>query len=159
MASTAPAKVLVLCTGNSARSILGEYLLRSRGGGRFEAYSAGSHPTGRVHPLARRVLSERYGIDASSARSKSWTELEDMEFDYLITVCGHARESCPHWPGRTIRLHWGLPDPADPSLSETEAYDCFVEVARRLTEWTDRFCALSDAERRDETLLARIASL
>ena len=72
--STSPRKVLILCTGNSARSVLGEYLLRAKGHGRFETYSAGSHPTGRVNPLAIRTLKEKYNIDASGARSKSWDE-------------------------------------------------------------------------------------
>ncbi|MFL6291469.1 MAG: arsenate reductase ArsC, partial [Thermoanaerobaculia bacterium] len=94
-------KVLFLCTGNSARSILAEYLLR-RFDPRFETYSAGSHPRGEVHPLALRVLREVYGIDAGDARSKSWEELRDVGFDHVITVCANARQSCPIWPGKAV---------------------------------------------------------
>src|SRR3954470_17883584 len=102
----APGKILVLCTGNSARSILAEYLLRHHGAGRFEVYSAGSKPTGRVNPFAVRVLRENYGIDATGSRSKSWDEFKGVKFDYVITVCDNARESCPVWPGQPIVAHW-----------------------------------------------------
>ena len=94
-----PYKVLILCTGNSARSIIAEYLLRRKGKGRFETYSAGSHPTGKVNPLALWVLKEQYDIDASDARSKSWEEFKDVKFDFVITVCDSAKETCPFFPG------------------------------------------------------------
>ena len=112
MSQPSPFKVLILCTGNSARSVFGEYLLRAIGRGRFETYSAGSHPTGRVNPLAIRVLQERYRLDASGARSKSWEEFKGVKFDFVITVCDRARESCPVWPGQPVVGHWGSPDPA-----------------------------------------------
>jgi arsenate reductase len=105
-------KVLFLCTGNSARSIMGEYLMRQLAGDRFETFSAGSHPAGRVHPLALEVLRDYYGIDASGARSKSWDELRGRHFDFVITVCDQARESCPFWPGQPVLAHWGTDDPA-----------------------------------------------
>src|SRR5882724_12903625 len=105
-------RILVLCTGNSARSIIAEYLLRRCAEGRFETYSAGSYPTGTVNPYALRVLKELYHIDASEARSKSRDEYEGVEFDFVITVCDNARESCPIWPGQPIVAHWGVDDPA-----------------------------------------------
>src|SRR6185295_6236999 len=110
--SQRPLKMLFLCTGNSARSILAEYLLRKLEPRRFATYSAGAQPTGTVNPLAGRVLRENYGIDASDARSKSWEEYKGMELDFVITVCDHARESCPIWPGQPIVAHWGMEDPA-----------------------------------------------
>ena len=103
MTTKTPYKVLILCTGNSARSVLGEYLLREKGRGRFEVHSAGSHPTGRVNPLAVRTLREKYGIDASGARSKSWDEFKAVKFDFVITVCDNAKESCPIFPGSKER--------------------------------------------------------
>ena len=94
-------KVLFLCTGNSARSILAEFLLRSIGGERFAVWSAGSHPRGVVNPLALEVLARDYGLATDAARSKSWGELEGIPFDLVITLCDDARESCPLWPQPT----------------------------------------------------------
>ena len=113
MNPAAPLKVLILCTGNSARSIIGEYLLRVKGKGRFEVHSAGAKPTGRVNPLAVWVLKDRFNIDASDARSKSWDEFKDVKFDYVITVCDNAaNETCPVLFGDFVKAHWGQPDPA-----------------------------------------------
>ena len=126
-------KVLFLCTGNSARSILAEYLLR-RLDPHFETYSAGSHPKGEVHPLALQVLRETYGIDASEARSKSWEELRDVGFDHVITVCDNARQSCPIWPGKAVMSHWDLEDPAAVEGTEEEKLRAFEETARLLRE-------------------------
>src|SRR5260370_1300491 len=103
---------LFLCTGNSARSIFGEYLLKRIGGKRFEVYSAGTEPAGQVNPYTLLILKELYHIDASDARSKSWEEFKDMQFDFVITVCDNARETCPVWPGQPIVAHCGVPDPA-----------------------------------------------
>ena len=122
-------KVLFLCTGNSARSILSEYFLRRADRRRFEAFSAGSQPRGEVHPLALRVLREIYKIDASDARSKSWEELRDIRFDFVITVCDNARESCPIWPGQPIVAHWGVEDPAAVEGSEEQQLAAFKEAA------------------------------
>lgn len=127
-----PYKVLFLCTGNSARSIFGEYLLRRLGGARFEVFSAGSFPTGKVNPLAIQVLKDVYDIDASQARSKSWEEFRDVEFDYVVTVCDNARESCPVWPGQPVLQHWGFPDPAAVEGTESEKYRAFEEVASQI---------------------------
>lgn len=107
-----PYRVLFLCTGNSARSVFAEYFLKRLGGKRFEAYSAGANPSGTVNPLTVEVLRDRFHIDASDARSKSWDEFQDIPFDFVITVCDNARETCPVWPGQPIVAHWGVDDPA-----------------------------------------------
>ena len=124
-----PYKFLFLCTGNSARSIFGEYLLRHLGGSRFQVFSAGSFPTGKVNPFAIQVLKDVYNIDASEARSKSWEEFKDVEFDFVVTVCDNARESCPVWPGQPIVAHWSSPDPAAVEGSDAEKYRAFKDVA------------------------------
>jgi arsenate reductase len=134
-----PLKVFFLCTGNSARSIFGEYLLRRAGGARFEVYSAGASPTGKVNPYAIRVLKEVYGIDATSARSKSWEEYSGVEFDVVITVCDHARDTCPVWPGQPKVLHWSLPDPALAQGSDEQIYDTFKEVAAEIERRIESF--------------------
>ena len=131
-------KILFLCTGNSARSILAEYLLR-RSDPRFETWSAGSHPNGEVHPLALRVLKDVYGIDAADARSKSWEELRDVDFDHVITVCDNARQSCPIWPGCAVLSHWSLEDPAAVEGTEEEKLRAFEETARLLGERFETF--------------------
>lgn len=121
--------ILVLCTGNSARSILLESLLNIHGQGRVTAYSAGSQPTGKVNPNAI-VLLGNEGHDVSAFRSKSWDEFaqdDAPEMAVVITVCGSAaEETCPIWPGAPIRAHWGVEDPA--AASETEAPAAFAEA-------------------------------
>lgn len=139
-----PYKVLILCTGNSARSIIGEYLLRVKGKGRFETFSAGAKPTGKVNPLALWVLKEHYGIDASDARSKSWEEFKGVKFDFVITVCDNAKESCPIFPGHPVSAHFGSPDPADFQGSEAEKKRLFVQVASQIARRLDLFCSLPD---------------
>ena len=141
-----PLKVLILCTGNSARSILGEYLLRETGRGRFETFSAGSKPTGRVNPLAVRVLKEKYGLDASAARSKSAEEFRGVKLDLVITVCDHAKEACPVWPGVPVLAHWGSPDPAGVEGTEEQKYWAFVQVASQIARRAELLCALPDAK-------------
>jgi arsenate reductase len=104
-----PHRVLFLCTGNSARSILAEVIARDLG---FVAYSAGSQPVGRVNPAALACLAA-HGHDTQGLRSKSWDEFSAIEVDSIITVCDNAAgETCPYWPGKPATLHWGLPDPA-----------------------------------------------
>lgn len=149
MNETKPYKVLILCTGNSARSVLGEYLLRAKGKGRFEVHSAGSKPTGRVNPLAVRTLWEKYGVDASEARSKSWDEFRDVKFDFVITVCDNAKEACPVWPGQPMVAHWGSPDPAGAEGSDEEKYRVFVNVASQIARRVELFCAFPDEKLRD----------
>ncbi|MFM5947651.1 MAG: arsenate reductase ArsC [Novosphingobium sp.] len=127
--------VLVLCTGNSARSILGEALFASLGAGRLAAYSAGSKPKGVPHPGALRLLA-RKGIDTATFRSKSWLEFtrpDAPQIDLAITVCGNAAgEACPIFPGTPLRAHWGLPDPADVEGSDAEVDAAFEETWRLL---------------------------
>lgn len=137
-----PYKLLFLCTGNSARSIFGEYLLRRLGGSRFEVYSAGSFPTGRVNPFAIRILKDIYNIDASKARSKSWEEYRDIEFDFVITVCDNARETCPTWPGQPIIAHWSSPDPAEVTGSDEVKYRAFKDVAFQINRRLQLFTSL-----------------
>jgi arsenate reductase len=137
-----PFKILFLCTGNSARSILGEYLIRKVGGLRFETYSAGAHPVGRVNPFTLRVLHEVYSLDASDARSKGVEEFEDVEFDFVITVCDKARETCPVWPGQPIIAHWGAPDPALATGTDEEILQQFKQVALLIQRRIDLLCAL-----------------
>ena len=129
-----PIRVLFVCTHNSARSQLAEALLTRYGGMDFEVSSAGTEAT-RVNPYAIRVLAE-VGIDWSGARSKVITEFLDQQFDYVITVCDRARESCPVFPGSTNTLHWGLDDPSDVDGTDKEKLAAFrrteQEVAGRL---------------------------
>ncbi len=144
-----PLKALILCTGNSARSILGEYLLRHVGRGRFEVHSAGAKPTGRVNPFAVRVLREEYGIDASDARSKSWDQFRDAAFDHVITVCDNAREACPIWSGAPILAHWGSPDPAAIDGTDEQKYQAFKRVAAQIARRVELLCALPPEKARD----------
>ncbi|MCE0483241.1 MAG: arsenate reductase ArsC [Methylacidiphilales bacterium] len=140
--TTKPLKILFLCTGNSARSILGEYLIRRIARGRFESYSAGSNPSGQINPVVLRVLKENYKIDASAARSKSWTEYKDVVFDFVITVCDNARESCPIWPGQPIVAHWASPDPVAFAGTEEEKFKMTCQVAMQIQRRLDLFCSL-----------------
>lgn len=137
-----PLKILFLCTGNSARSILGEYLMKHICGDRFDTYSAGTEPTGKVYPFALRVLKEIYNIDAGSARSKSCDEYKDGEFDFVITVCDNARDVCPVWPGKSVLVHWGMPDPALAAGSDEQIFQVFRNVALRLQRCIQTFCSL-----------------
>ena len=130
----APIRVLFVCTGNSARSQLAEALLQQHGGPAFEVHSAGTEPRG-VSPYTVRALAE-VGIDWSAARSKSVEEFLGQPFDYVITVCDRARQSCPVFPGSYNSLHWGLEDPAEVEGSDAEKLAAFertrMEVMMRL---------------------------
>ncbi len=118
-------KVLVVCTGNSCRSIIAEALINSLGAGRFEAMSAGSQPAGFVHPMALATL-RRHGIDPGEPRSQSWDDFADQRLDYVITVCDSAAaETCPAFAGDFERLHWSTPDPAKATGTDEEITAAF----------------------------------
>lgn len=168
MADNPPVKanymnILILCTGNSARSILLEALINSLSTGRLQAYSAGSFPAGKVHPQSLKLLSE-HGHDTSFARSKSWDEFatpDAPQMDMVITVCGSAAaETCPIWPGAPVRAHWGVEDPAataepdwDPAFRT--AYDILENRASALLELPFETLAPQDLSAE----LARIGNL
>jgi arsenate reductase len=135
--------VLFLCTGNSARSIMAEGLLNKYGNGRFHAFSAGSHPTGQVNPLALERL-ELEGITLADARSKSWDEFARPDapvLDFVITVCDNAaNEVCPVWPGHPITAHWGVFDPA--AAEEKEKRIAFAKAFAILERRVSLFTSL-----------------
>jgi arsenate reductase (thioredoxin) len=132
--------VLFLCTGNSARSIMAEAILNHRGGANFTAYSAGSHPSGKVRPEAIKLLREA-GLETEKLRSKNWEEFAKPgapHVDFVFTVCDNAaKESCPLWPGQPMTAHWGVPDPAavagTPEQIERAFRDAFVTLERRIS--------------------------
>ncbi|HEY4385982.1 MAG TPA: metalloregulator ArsR/SmtB family transcription factor [Ktedonobacteraceae bacterium] len=125
-----PLRVLFLCTHNSARSLLAEALLRQMSHGYLEIESAGTQPTS-VHPFTLQVLAERR-LDGSQLRSKHLDEFRGQTFDYIITVCDRARESCPTWPAEPECIHWSLPDPAVEEGAEEERYQAFEQTALQL---------------------------
>jgi protein-tyrosine-phosphatase len=137
MAQDRPFNVLFLCTGNSARSIMAEAILNRLGAGKFKAFSAGSHPTGKVNPLALNLL-RKTNYDVSNLRSKSWDEFATPEappLDFVFTVCDDAaNEVCPIWPGQPMTAHWGLPDPAKAQGTEAEKIFAFADTMRMLTQ-------------------------
>ena len=128
--------VLFLCTGNSARSVLSEAMLNHLGAGRFRAFSAGSKPSGSVHPASLRLL-QRKGLPIAGLRSKSWDEFsakEAPQMDMILTVCGNAAgEACPVWLGHPVTAHWGVDDPAACKGSEDEQDKVFEQAYQRLS--------------------------
>jgi protein-tyrosine-phosphatase len=154
-------KVLFLCTGNSARSIMAEAILKRMGAGRFDAFSAGSQPRGEVHPLALETLREaNHALDGY--RSKSWTEFahpEAPKLDFLFTVCGNAaNETCPVWPGRPITAHWGIEDPAAVDGPEGERrrafHDAYMALDARIKLFTSLPLEKLDLAELQERLVA-----
>ncbi|MCE2403409.1 arsenate reductase ArsC [Candidatus Poribacteria bacterium] len=139
-------RVLFLCTGNSARSIIAESLLNHNSDGRFVGYSAGSHPRGEVHPYALELLLH-LGHDTENLRSKSWDEFEEADapvMDFVFTVCDNAaNETCPVWPGRPVTAHWGLADPAGAQGTEDEQREAFAEAYELLERRVKAFLSLS----------------
>ena len=146
--SAKPIRVLFVCTGNSARSILAESLVKELSRGRVIGASAGSHPKGHVHPQALALL-KRKGLPVAGLRSKSWDEFAQTgsgDLDYVITVCDAAAgEACPAWPGRPATEHWNIPDPAAVQGSDGEQRRAFED-------------AFADLERRIRALLERLAT-
>ncbi len=136
-----PIRVLFVCTGNSARSVMAEALLRHHGGDRFEVHSAGTEPRG-VNPMTLRVLEEA-GIDATGARSKSVNEYLGQTFDYVVTVCDEARQVCPVFPGVHESLHWGYEDPAEAVGNEEERLAVFRKVFIQIGERVRQFATLT----------------
>ena len=138
-------KVLFLCTGNSARSVMAECILNRLGSGRFQAYSAGSHPAGRINPYALELL-DREDYETKELYSKGWEEFAGAEaptMDFVFTVCDQAAgELCPVWPGQPISAHWGFPDPAAFEGSETETRAVFADVFGQIYDRISIFVGL-----------------
>jgi arsenate reductase len=154
--------VLFLCTGNSARSILAESTLNALGRGRFHAFSAGSHPGGKVNPLALELLA-RNGFPTDGARSKSWDEFAGPDappMDCIITVCDSAAgESCPVWPGHPLSAHWGMPDPAAAEGSIEEKRRAFLEAFTVLRRRIELLIALPPEKLERHALKAKLLEI
>jgi protein-tyrosine-phosphatase len=140
-----PYNVLFLCTGNSARSIMGEAIINRVGAGKFKGYSAGSMPKGQVHPLTLNLLS-KLNYDTSTMRSKSWEEFTAPgapELDFVFTVCDNAaNETCPIWPGQPMTAHWGVPDPVEVQGTDVEKTLAFADTYRMLNNRISIFTSL-----------------
>jgi arsenate reductase len=153
--------VLVLCTGNSARSILGEVLFNTLGKGKFKAYSAGSKPAGKVNPGALDWL-QKHGHNTEGLRSKSWDEFsqpEAPEFDFIFTVCDNAAgEACPVWLGHPMTAHWGIPDPAHIEGDEARRA-AFSRAADQLARRIQLFMSLPIAKLDSLTLKEKLAEI
>ena len=157
-----PYNVLFLCTGNTARSVLAEGILRKDGAGRFAAFSAGSHPKGVVNPLAIKTLAA-FGYPSDGYRSKSWDEFAAPgapSMDFVFTVCDSAAgEACPFWPGHPATAHWGVEDPAAVEGSDLDKERAFAAAFRFLRNRIAAFVALPLASLDQLTLSARIADI
>ena len=135
-------KVLILCTGNSCRSVLGEALINHLGGNRFQAFSAGSHPTGKVNSNALATLA-RHGLSTEGFSSQSWDEFDQLGIDIAITVCDSAAgEVCPVYLNNAIRAHWGLPDPAHITGSQDDIDAAFEATYAALEKRIQQLLAL-----------------
>ena len=157
-----PWNILVLCTGNSARSILAEALFNALGGGRVRAFSAGSKPAGRVNPFALELLEEQ-GLDSAGLRSKRWDEFAAPgapALDLVVTVCGNAAsEVCPVWPGDYLRAHWGVDDPAAATGSDDDKRAAFMRAYTALTERILTFLSLSFEDMERDELLRHLEEI
>ena len=139
--------ILILCTGNSCRSHIGEGFLRAALGDLANVQSAGSNPAGYVHPLAIQVMAEA-AIDISGHRSKHLSEILEQRVDTVITVCGHADQACPIFPGQLNRHHWPFYDPAKATGSKEEILDCFRKIRDEMHRVFDAYAAgLRDAHK------------
>lgn len=161
---TAVNNVLILCTGNSARSILAEALFNSlpMSKGKFKAYSAGSFPNGRVNPFALELLAAN-GIPTDDFRSKSWDEFSQPNspaMDFVITVCDQAAgEQCPFWPGKPVSAHWGIPDPAAVGGDDDDKRHAFKEAFITLRRRIELFASLPFDKLDHLTLKSRMAEI
>jgi arsenate reductase (thioredoxin) len=154
--------VLFLCTGNSARSILAEAYLNANGKGRFRAYSAGSHPGGRVNPFALELLAKNR-ISTEGLRSKSWGEFASADaprLDFVFTVCDNAAgEACPFWPGQPITAHWGVPDPAAVEGSDDDKRRTFQRAFVQLSNRINLMLALPIESLERQALVAKLRAI
>lgn len=157
-----PLRVLFLCTGNSARSVIAEALLNKLGKGRFVAYSAGSNPRGSVHPQTIKLL-QSLGYDTSQFRSKSWLEFAKLgapALDFIFTVCDDAAgESCPIWPGKPTTAHWGIADPAAVEGTPGEIALAFSEAYRLMSQRISIFVALPDLKLADLAMQSKLREI
>ncbi|MDO8466193.1 MAG: arsenate reductase ArsC [Gallionella sp.] len=154
--------VLVLCTGNSARSILGEVLFNVLGKGKFTAHSAGSKPVGRVNPFALELLLQQ-GLSIAGLRSKSWDEFavtDAPQIDFIFTVCDNAAgETCPVWPGKPATAHWGIPDPAAAEGDDEAKRAAFKKAAEQLARRIQLFMSLPIEKLDKLTLKQKLAEI
>jgi arsenate reductase (thioredoxin) len=157
-----PYSVLFLCTGNSARSIMAEAMLNHFGGGRFRAYSAGSHPSGKVNALSLETM-RRFGVPVDGARSKSWDEFAAPgapAIDFIITVCDNAAgETCPIWPGKPVTAHWGVDDPAAVAGCDDDRRAAFQKSARILRQRIQHLLALPLASLEARTMQRKLEEI
>lgn len=160
--SDRPFNVLFLCTGNSARSIMAEAILNRDGMGRFKAFSAGSHPTGEVHPYTLELL-QKLNCRTDDLRSKSWDEFAKdaaPKLDFVFTVCDDAaNEVCPVWPGQPMTAHWGVPDPAKATGNQAERHLAFADTYRMLNNRIGVFINLPMASLDRLTLQKQLADI
>ncbi len=155
-------KVLFLCTGNSARSIMAEAILSREGHGLFKAFSAGSFPAGLVHPYALDLLRER-GHPTNDLSCKSWNEFSGDDaptLEFIFTVCDNAaKETCPIWPGHPVSAHWGLSDPAAAKGSETDQRAAFAKTYHELLKRIRVFVGLALQDLNEKSLLVRLLEI
>jgi arsenate reductase len=144
--TTEPIRVLFLCTGNSARSIIAEALLRHRNDGAFEVHSAGTYPKG-INPFTVKVL-EQAGLSTEGLSSKPVSQFEHETFDYVITVCDQAAEQCPVFPGDPDRIHWSFTDPAAVEGTDVEKLAAFQATLREMRQRIDLFAVVAKPKQR-----------
>jgi len=154
--------ILILCTGNSARSILGEMLVNRLGAGRYQGFSAGSTPTGKVNPFAIQLLSQK-GYPTDGLRSKSWDEFggpDAPQIDFVFTVCDNAAgETCPVWPGHPAKAHWGIPDPANAKGADEQILQAFGKAYEQLEQRIGAFMKLPVNELDAQTLQQKLDAI
>ncbi|WP_288130437.1 arsenate reductase ArsC [Microbulbifer sp.] len=151
--------ILYICTHNRCRSILSEAITNDIGGGRIQAFSAGSQPSGEVHPLSIRYLQER-GIDTAGLKSQSWDVFETEPLDVVVTVCDSAaNESCPIWLGESLKVHWGLPDPSKLEGSEEEIKAAFYRVMDTIERRVEGLLSLDLGSLSPEQLRAELEKI